>query len=415
MTATATESTRRLNLVRGDTIKTKRQRWAWEGRIPLGVVTLFAGRGGEGKSTFALHTIAQLAQGRLPGDLHGEPVATLIISHEDDWSTQMIPRLIANGADVSKVYKLGVNMTTDTQTRETVPMFPLDIDLIRDALEQTGARVIVVDPITATIGGNLHHVEVVRTALDPLALLAAEYEVTVIGIMHFNKSAGNVADKVSGSHAFRDVARSLVLFATDSETGKRVISFDKSSYSAAAGSSLEFELESVMIPTDDGATTQVARVANLGLSDVSVSDIVNRDTTTANDSEDRNAAQSFVLDYLKGCEACEAPASDVIKAGRAAGFSEKDMKNARSRVRSPRVVSRKSGVRAGWVWAIDAEELTEGLEGLNPQNAEPFESFASPSPARHLHAVDDFDDPGYCTHGVTIGGTCRQCEGGVAA
>lgn len=402
------DTSRKLRLVRGDTIKTKRQKWAWDGRIPLGVVTLFAGRGGEGKSTFALHLLAQLGNGVLPGDLEGEPVTALIISHEDDWSTQMIPRLVANGADTSRVYKLGVDMTVDAETAETVPAFPMDLPLLRDAIEQTGARVLVIDPITSTIGGDLHKVEKVRAALDPVARLAGEYELVVLGILHFNKSAGNVSDKVSGSHAFRDIARSLVLFATDADTDKRIISFDKSSYSAESGSSLEFELQSVSIDTDDGSATEVAQVANLAVSDVSVAEIVNRDSVAHAEADDRNAAQSFLIDYLSGREAGEAPAGDAIKAGRAAGFTDNEIKHARRRSKSPSIASQKSGYGAGWVWALVNEGASEGAEDASSRET------ASSAPSRHLRPVDEWEDPGCCRHGVTIGGRCRTC-GGVAA
>lgn len=414
MTTTATETTRTLKIERADTIKTKRQRWAWDGRIPLGVVTLFAGRGGEGKSTFALHTIAQIGKGSLPGDLHGKPSPAIIISHEDDWSTQMLPRLIGNDADVSQVYKIGVTMTTDSVTSETVPSLPFDIGMIRAAIEQTGARVIVIDPITSTISGDLHKVETVRQALNPLAAIAAEYDIAIIGIMHFNKSAGNVSDKVSGSHAFRDTARSLLLFATDTESGKRVISFDKSNYSAERGSSLEFELESVTVPTDDGSHTDVAKVANLALSDISVSDIVNRPEEDS--SDDRNDAERWLVGYLED-HGGSAPAGDIRKAALGDGFEWRTIQKWSRKV----VEKRKNGYQGAWVWTLDlAKGAPKDSKGARPQEACTFGTFeddgALDAPSgRHLHAVEDWDDPGCCAHGVTIGGRCRQCEGGIAA
>jgi putative DNA primase/helicase len=164
--------------------------------------------------------------------------------------------------------------------------------------------------------------------------------------MHFNKGHGHVSDKLSGSHAFRDASRSVFLFATDDETGQRIISQDKNNYAEAGSENIAFVLESIEVPTDDGNITQVGRVLMQGVSDVSVSDIINRNIGGPDDIDDRNAAQSFVLDYLKESEAWEANAKDVLKAGRAVGFSDTDIKHARSRCRNPRVISRKSGFGA---------------------------------------------------------------------
>ncbi len=205
---------RDLLLTPASQIPTRRQAWLWAGRIPLGTTTIFAGRGGEGKSTFALYLAALINKGELDGDLHGTAYPVLIISHEDDWSTVMNPRLISAGANLDHVYQVRVRMTVDEITSETVPAFPLDLQLSRDAVEQTGAKLIIVDPITSTISGDLHKVTDVRRSLDPLTQLAQDLELAVIGIMHFNKGTGNASDKLSGSHGFRDAVRSVLLFAT---------------------------------------------------------------------------------------------------------------------------------------------------------------------------------------------------------
>jgi len=369
---------RELILTPAALIPTKRQRWLWQDIIPLGTVTAFAGRGGEGKSTFALHVAASAYRGELPGDLHGIPVTTLIVSHEDDWGRIMNPRLIAAGASLDHVYQLTVRMTIDGSTHETVPALPLDIALIRQAVHETGARILIIDPITSTIGGDLYKLADVRRALDPLVQLAQELDIAVVAIMHFAKGAGNASDKIAGSHAFRDVMRSTLLFATDDETEHRILTVDKGSYSRSQGQSYAFRLRSVDVPTDDGDMTNVAKVEFLGDSDLSVSDIINRPAPGDNEHEDRNAAQAFVLDYLHGRPDFEAPAADVIRAGRAAGFSDQEMKDARRRCRNPRVASQKSSYGAGWVWAV-IEGGTQGGEGGSPGESATFATFVPPS------------------------------------
>lgn len=381
-----TQDKRELLLTPASLIRSRRQKWLWSDRIPLGTVTIFAGRGGEGKSTYALHVGAQAITGSLEGDLKGIGSSLVIISHEDDWGTVMKPRLIAAKADPENVFKLAVKSTVDDTTAETVPALPLDIELIRQAVVETGARVVIIDPISSTLGGDLHKLADVRRGLDPLAALAQELELAVIAIMHFNKGTGNVSDKLSGSHAFRDLSRSVLLFATDDETSQRIVSVDKSNYSAERGSSFAFNLRTVMVDTDDGDSTSVAQVEDLGDTDLSVNDIVNRSSDGEDDDrEDRNAAQAFVLDFLKHKDGGEAKAGDVVKAGRGAGFSENEVKNARRRCRNPRIVTRKArGLEAGWVWGIEPEGVTEGVEGVSHPESDTFDTFVTPSPINNV-------------------------------
>ena len=62
----------------------------------------------------------------------------------------------------------------DKETHETVPEFPLDVARIRAAITATNAGLVIVDPITASIGGDLHKVADVRRSLDPLVRVAQE-------------------------------------------------------------------------------------------------------------------------------------------------------------------------------------------------------------------------------------------------
>lgn len=374
---------RQLLLTPASQFKTQRQKWLSKDRVPLGTPTLFGGRGGEGKSTFSLHIAAQVTRGLLEGDLFGSPKSVLVISHEDDWGMVMKPRLIAARADLDRVYQLAVRWEQDELSGESTPALPLDLNLIRQALEETQAGLLIIDPLASTMGGDHYKVVDVRRALDPLAQLAQEFGIGIIGIMHFNKGVGNASDKLSGSHAFRDAVRSVLLFATDEETGHRIVSVDKSNYSKTKGQSFAFNLVTEPVMTDDGETAEPARVEELGESELSVSDIINRTPAEGDGAaDDRNAAQAFLLDYLRGRDRFEVAAGDVLKAGRAAGFSDTDLKNARRRCRDPRIESQKSGFGAGWVWAITHEGVTEGVQGVTSGKDDTFDTFVTPSTPR---------------------------------
>lgn len=390
-------------------IRTRAQKWFWRDRIPTGTISAFAGRGGEGKSSFAFHIAAEVSKGTLPGHLQGRARNVLIWSGEDEWATVVIPRLQAAGADLQRVHKLGIESIVDAQTLETSPNLPEDLSLIGKAVTDTDAALVVIDPISSTMQGDLNKEADTRRTLDGLARISHRTGAVVLAIRHFNKGGGNASDKMSGSHAFRDAARSVFLFAHDSETDQRIISQDKGNYSQHAGGSLAFTLESTDVITDDGNTANVARVVMLGESDVSVSDVINRNPYGDDEDEDRNAAQSFVLDYLEGRPNREAPAGQVIKAGRVAGFNETELKNARRRSRNPKIRSQKSGFGTGWVWAIEPDLDLEGATKVPkvPVLQDMTPTTPSMTPSQKLGRCDVHEIP-------HVNGECLQCryEGG---
>jgi hypothetical protein len=92
-------------------VMAERTRWLWGGRVPLGTATLLVGREKLGKSTLAVELTARLSRGDLDGDLHGQHADSLIISYEDSASRTIKPRLMAAGADLSRVHRVLANAT----------------------------------------------------------------------------------------------------------------------------------------------------------------------------------------------------------------------------------------------------------------------------------------------------------------
>lgn len=375
-------TTRRVLLTPASQIKTRRQKWFWEpskgsGVVPLGTATIAAGKGGEGKTTFMLDLAARGSRGELHGDLWGQKITTIIIGPEDDWDTVMVPRLKAADADLDRIFKIDVETTIDDlDPRQHSLKFPLDTDMIAEAVKETGAKMVLVDPAPSLMHGDMNKVQDVRMSYEPLIALAQREELALILINHFGKGGGSVSAKLSGSHAWRDLTRSYLAFATDEETGERIFSQDKANYSETLAS-YKFALESVDVTTDDGDTASVARVNFLGETDQTVGDIINREPSADPDEQDdRNAAQEFLLDFIKSHDDWEAKASDCLKKGRGAGFSDNEMKHARRRSKDPKVISAKSGFGAGWVWRIDPSEgaTQEPVSGegatQNPEGAE---------------------------------------------
>jgi AAA domain len=269
-------------------VKTRRQRWAYQDFVPIGVPTILAGRGGIGKSTILAWLTAALTTGTLAGDFAGKPVPVGFISGEDDAATTLVPRLQAAGADLELVQDFSAVRTTTAEGQWTgLPNIAEDLLALKTSLQEWGTKVLIIDPIMSMMSGDSIKASDVRRNLDPIASLAAELGIAPILVMHFGKGAGNASDKVSGSHAFRDIARSVLLLAVDDETGERILTVDKSNYSQNAPS-LAFEVVSATVMTDEGEDAIVGRAHLIGESQLTVHEIVRRgnDEALGNDTKD---------------------------------------------------------------------------------------------------------------------------------
>lgn len=347
------ETTRTLLLTPMSQVQSRRQEFLDAGcLIPIGAPTIFSGRGAVGKSTLALDYAARVSNGTLDGRYLGEPRNVLLIQHEDDPATQVKPRLMAAEANLDNILTLTVREVADGVESSDVPYLTQDMARIREAVEETNAALILIDPLTSSVGGDLHKVQDVRRALTPLGSLAHDYGLAVICLMHVRKGQAAAADKTSGSHAFRDAARSLLIFAHDEETGNRVVTVDKSSYSDTQGSSFAFNLISVDVPTDDGNLTSVARVELLGATDLSVSDIWNREVDNG-DGEERSEALSWLLNYLND-RGGKAKAADIRKAAQGDGFIWRTIQRAGKKL----CEKASTGYQGEWLWTLKDDNST---------------------------------------------------------
>ena len=87
-----------------DEVRSGRVPWLWAGRITYGALTSLAGRPKVGKGTFYSWLTAQVTTGTLDGDSYGRPRSVLIVTSEDAATFTLKPRLVAAGADMTRVY-----------------------------------------------------------------------------------------------------------------------------------------------------------------------------------------------------------------------------------------------------------------------------------------------------------------------
>lgn len=289
---------RHATAVRASHVKIERPRWLDKLFIPAGVLTVISGRAGVSKSTFAIARAAQATRGRLEGDYARRPVNVAFSAIEDSDSMQAA-RLQAAGADLNRVLFIGIA----EGTADAGMSLPKDLPIIRQLLLENDVKLWILDPITSVIDGNTNSRDDVRRVLDPLAALANELGIAIVGIAHFNKGGGYGGDKISGSHAFRDAVRSMLLIAKDDEQGDCVLTIDKSNYSTVAGQSFSYSLGSAEVTDANGDIMKVPIITGFMPSKRNVSEVINGNIARAEhvetDGHGVDDADRWLLDYLE--------------------------------------------------------------------------------------------------------------------
>lgn len=273
--------------------RTRRTEWLYADRIPLRTGTIIAGQGGIAKSTIISSIIAKATRGELPGTFYGQPVRVGMISPEDDIESVLVPRLLAAGANLENVVYLSVNASEGNRSWTTLPNIGDDLPAMGELIAREQIRLLVVDPLVSIMSGNSISQSDVRRNFDPLSALAKEHDFAVLAVAHFGKSGDRAGDRLSGSHAFRDIARVVLVVAVDDETGLRVVTVDKSNYSPEKPSDA-YSIDSVDVQLDDGYTESVGHAVLVGASAITVQELMDRER----DQPARPSEMGRVVDFV---------------------------------------------------------------------------------------------------------------------
>jgi hypothetical protein len=234
--------------------------WLWPGYIPRGAVTLLVGDPGKGKTLSALDIAARVTTGNawpdgLPNTIG--PSDVLILSAEDSPAYTIRPRLQAAGADVGRVH---VRATENGAILTTLSLTD-DLTWLNTTLDQMGARLIIVDPLSAYMPDtDVFRDNEVRSALAPLVALAEQRDVVVLTIIHMNKNVERSAlQRVLGSTAFSALARAAFAVLPDpDDEGRRLFLSLKYNLSVQPPG-LAFRPEGVGIETPEGLKINTVR------------------------------------------------------------------------------------------------------------------------------------------------------------
>lgn len=212
---------RHMLVTRASEIRMRATRWLWldDGAhwLSLGGLSLLGGREGIGKTTIAYGLAAQVTTGTLPGAFRGTGRSVVIAATEDAWEQTVVPRLAACGADLHKVFRVDVVHENGLMTGLQLPR---DVPGLLELCQVEDVALVLLDPLLAVISGKLdtHKDAEVRQALEPLSRLAHDAQVSVLGLIHVNKSTGaDLLTRLMASRAFSAVARQVLFCARDDE------------------------------------------------------------------------------------------------------------------------------------------------------------------------------------------------------
>ena len=247
---------RRLISHRASDLKPERLVWVWPGRIPEGKLVLLGGPPGLGKSQLTAFISAVVSNGgtwpcgegsTLPGDV-------IFMSAEDGIRDTIVPRLMAAGADTSRVHIVAAATKPDGTGRKTFSL-KTDVDLLEAKAREIGAlRLIIVDPISAYMGGADGNGNVeTREVLEPLAEMADRLRIAVVAVTHLNKGGAggqSALNRFAGSIAFVAAARAAFAVIEDSEDDGRRLLLQAKNNLGAKCNGLAFRLEQRMVDGD---------------------------------------------------------------------------------------------------------------------------------------------------------------------
>ena len=195
-----------LKMIKMSEVQSQEIEWLWYPFIPYGKLTIVQGDPGDGKTTLILNIAAKLSKGEgLDNDMKlMESMNIIYQTAEDGLADTVKPRLEKAGADCERILIIDGSDKSLSMADER----------LEEAIIQTGARMLILDPIQAYLGGgmDMNRANEARDMTKRLGVLAEKYKCAIILIGHMNKASGNkAAYRGMGSIDFFAVARSVLL------------------------------------------------------------------------------------------------------------------------------------------------------------------------------------------------------------
>lgn len=316
-----------LKIITMEDVPVTEVKWLWYPYIPYGKLTIIHGDPGDGKTMMILQLAAILSRGdKLPcDDTEREPIKIIYQTAEDGLSDTIKPRLLAGNAECSQIKVID----------ESEAALSMLDSRVEQAIIETGAKAIILDPMQAYIGAktDINKANEVRSVLSQLGRIAEDYGCAVILVGHLNKSRGSKANyRGLGSIDFEAAARSVLLVGRlKDDENIRVVAHEKSSL-APKGRPIAFELSE-----ENGFVWK-------GHYEISIDDLANGISREKKSEQ----AENLIRDCLSNGKY---PQQIILKKAQNTGISKRVLDEAK---RSLGIISIKDGCQ--WYWKLPEEK-----------------------------------------------------------
>ena len=322
------ENKTELKLIQMSDIETEEVSWLWYPFIPYGKLTIVQGDPGDGKTTLVLNIAARLSKGDSMDDgmRCDEPINIIYQTAEDGLADTVKPRLENAGADCSRI------MVID----ESDKSLSMADERLEEALQKTNAKLLILDPIQAYLGGgmDMNRANEARDMTKRLGALAEKYKCAIVLIGHMNKAAGNkAAYRGMGSIDFYAVARSVLLVGRiEEEPNKRAVVQIKNNL-AAFGHAKAFELSA-------GGFDWI------GDYEITADEVLGGIAPKANKQE---RAKALLRELAEAHDMM--PSSEIYDLAKEEGISQRTLENAKKELN---IFAKKIG--DAWYWKLKTEQ-----------------------------------------------------------
>lgn len=320
-----TEQKIKLKMIRMSEVQSQEIEWLWYPFIPYGKLTIIQGDPGDGKTTMVLNLAAKLSKGEALDENMKvtEPVNVIYQTAEDGLADTVKPRLELAGADCERIIVID----------ESDKSLSMVDERLEQAIVRTGARLLILDPIQAYLGGgmDMNRANETRDMTKKLGALAEKTKCAIILIGHMNKASGNkAAYRGMGSIDFFAVARSVLLVGrVEGESNTRAVVQIKNNL-AAFGHPKAFAL------SEDGFKW-------LGDYEITVDEVLGGITPKANKMEQ---AKQMLRELAETQSAVLS--NEIFDRANELGISKRTLENAKKELG---VQTRK--INNAWYWELD--------------------------------------------------------------
>lgn len=326
--------------MRASKIENMPVKWLWKERIPVGMITVIAGRPGGAKSLLAARIASDVAKKN-----------TVILSLAEDHLKHMTgPRLTALHANRRRI-----------EVREDEPRFPDDIVEIQKQINRTKAKLLICDPVNMHLSeGVSRYNDSVRRATTPLKKMAEETGCAVVLIDHVLKNVAKNTHPLSAiggaSSGLAAAGRMVYIVGRDPEDKDRILMCNVKTSLRDDPEPYEFAMDEEDV---EGFGTMSLLTDTGEEPDYDVMKLLHkpgRGGKLGRPPTKREAAAEFLIEYLGAAPNHKARANEIIEDAKQYGVTKRTLEAAKAEVEVESVK-----VQNEWWWKLPPE-LIEAID-----------------------------------------------------